>query len=109
MRKANRVYILFCAFKMLKMIELPTDCEIWSVIRFLNVRNVKQADIHHQICEVYSEYAMCDGMVRKWVRKFNEGCDNVNDEPCSGWPFVVCVVFTGGHVLSGGGGGYKKW
>jgi hypothetical protein len=55
------------------MIKRPADCEIRSVIRFLNARNVKPADIHHQICEVCGENAVSDGMVRKWVRKFNEG------------------------------------
>jgi transposase len=77
------------------MIERPADCEIRSVIRFLNARNVKPADIHRQICEVYGENAMSDGMVRKWVRKFKEGRDNVHDEPRSGRPSVI----TGGHVL----------
>jgi hypothetical protein len=47
---------------------------------FLNSRNVKPADIHRQICEVYGETAISDGMVRKLVRKFNEGRDNVHDE-----------------------------
>jgi transposase len=28
-------------------------------------------------------------MVKKWVRKFNEGRDNVHDEPRSGRPSVV--------------------
>jgi hypothetical protein len=65
---------------------------------FLNARNVKPADIHRQIFEVYGENAMSDGMVKKWVRKFNEGRDNVHDEPRSGRPSVV----TGGHVLRGG-------
>ena len=32
---------------------------------------------------------MSDGMVRKWVRKFNEGRDNMHDEPRSGRPAVV--------------------
>jgi hypothetical protein len=82
---------------MFKMIERPADCEIWSIIRFLNARNVKPADIHRQICEVYGENAMSDGMVTKWVRKFNEVCDNVHDEPRSGRPSVV----SGGHVLRG--------
>jgi hypothetical protein len=41
---------------------------------------VKLADIHRQICEVYGENAMSDGMVRKWVRQFNEGRENVHDE-----------------------------
>ena len=59
------------------MIERPADCEIRTVIRFLNARNVKPADIHCQICEVYGENAMSDGMVRKWVRRFSEARDNV--------------------------------
>jgi hypothetical protein len=40
---------------------------------------VKLADIR-QICEVYGENAMSDGMVKKWVRVFNEGRDYVHDE-----------------------------
>ena len=71
------------------MIERPADCEMQSVIRFLNARNVKPADIHRQICEVYGENAMSDGMLRKWVRKFNGGRHNVYDEPRSGRPSVV--------------------
>jgi hypothetical protein len=74
---------------MFKMIEHPADCEIPSVIHFLNARNVKPADIHCQICEVYSENAMSDGMVRKWVKKFNGGHDNMHEEPQSGWLSVV--------------------
>jgi hypothetical protein len=98
MRKADSVYVLFCAFKMFKMIERPADCAIRSVIRFLNARNVKPADIHRQICEVHGENAMSDGMVRKWVRTFSDDCDNVHDEPRSGRPSMV----SGGHVLRGG-------
>jgi histone-lysine N-methyltransferase SETMAR len=74
---------------MFKMIERPADCEIRSVIRFLNARNVKLADIHCKICEVYGENAMSDGMVRKWVRQFNESRENVHDEVRSGRPSVV--------------------
>jgi hypothetical protein len=58
-RNADSVYILFCAFKMFKMIERPADCEIRSVIRFFNARNVKPADIHRQICEVYVKMRVC--------------------------------------------------
>jgi hypothetical protein len=57
----------------------------------LNARNVKPADIHHQICEVYGENAMSYGMVRKWVRKFNEGRDNMHDEPLSYFPNMPCI------------------
>jgi hypothetical protein len=74
---------------MFKMIEHPADCEIQSVIRFLKARNVKPANIHCQICAVYGETVMSDGMVRKWVRKFNEGRHNERDKPLSGQQSVV--------------------
>ena len=41
-------------------------------------------EIHHQISQVYGDNAMSDGMVRKWVRMFNEGRENVHDEARSG-------------------------
>jgi len=72
-----------------KTIEGAADCEIWSVIRFLNARNVLPSEIHHQICQVYGDNAMSDGMVRKWVRMFNEGRENVHDEARSGRPSLV--------------------
>jgi len=55
------------------MIEVAADCEIWSVIRFLNARNVLPSEIHQQICQMYGDNVMSDGMVRKWVRMCNEG------------------------------------
>jgi len=58
---------------MFKKIEVAADCEILSVIRFLNARNVLLSEIHHQICQVYGDNEMSDGMVRKWFRMFNEG------------------------------------
>jgi len=55
----------------------------------LNAKNVLPSEIHHQICQVYGDNAMSDGMVRKWVRKFNEGRENVHDEVRSGRPSLV--------------------
>jgi hypothetical protein len=65
---------------MLKEIEKPTACEMQSVIHFLNARNMKLADIHCQLCEVYGEHAMSDSMVWRWVRNFNEAGKNVHDD-----------------------------
>jgi hypothetical protein len=90
-RKADSVYVLFCTFKMFKIIEHLAECKIRSVIHFLNARNVKPPDIH-QICEVYSENAMSDKMMGKWIRKFNEGCDNMRDEPRSSRPSVMIMI-----------------
>jgi hypothetical protein len=76
---------------MLKVIERPANS-------FLNARNVKLADILRQICDVYGENATSDETVRKSVRKFNEGCNKLHDEPRSVRPSVI----TGGRFLRGG-------
>jgi len=46
-------------------------------------------EIYHQICQVYGDNVMSDGMVRKWVRMFNEGRENVHDMARSGRPSLV--------------------
>ena len=74
---------------MFKTIEEAANCEIRSVIRILNARNVLPSEIHHQICQVSGDNAMRDGMVRKWVRMFNEGRENVHNEARSGRPSLV--------------------
>jgi len=74
---------------MFKTIEGAADCEIRSVIRFLDARNVIPSEIHYQICQVYGDNAMSDGMVRKWVRMFNDGREKVHDESWSGRPSLV--------------------
>jgi hypothetical protein len=61
----NQTTFTHCpVFTMFKKIEKPTTCEMWSVIHFLNARNMKLADIHHQLCEVYGEHAMSDSMIQ---------------------------------------------
>ena len=47
------------------------------------------SEIHHQICQVYGDNAMSDGMDSKWVRMFNEGRENVHDEARSGRPSLM--------------------
>ena len=76
---------------MFKTIEGVAGCEIRSVIPFLNARNVLPSEIHHQICQVYGDNGMSDGMVRKCLRMFNEGRENVHDETRSGRPSLVNV------------------
>jgi len=74
---------------MFKTTEGAADCQIRSVIRFLNARNVLPIEIHRQICQVYGDNATSDGLVRKWVRMFNEGQESVHDEARSGRPSLV--------------------
>ncbi|GBN03244.1 hypothetical protein AVEN_229023-1 [Araneus ventricosus] len=74
---------------MFKTIADPADCEVRSVIRFLNAKKVKPAEIHRQLVEIYGENVMTDGMARKWVRQYNNGRINFHDEERSGRPSVV--------------------
>jgi len=83
------VYVCSCALNIFKTIEGATNCEIQSVFRFLKARNVLPSETRQQICQVYGDNAMSDGMVRKWVRMFNEGWENMHDEAWSGHPSLV--------------------
>jgi len=74
---------------MFKTTEEDSDCKIRTVIRFLNPGNVLPSEIQHQICQVYGDNVMSDGMVRKWVRMFNEGRENVHDEARIGRPSLM--------------------
>ena len=91
-RHIVKFVLCLCLFLCVKHVQ--DNCRgrrLWnrSVIRFLNARNVLPSEIHHQICQVYGDNAMSDGMVRKWVRMFNEGRENVHDEARSGRPSLV--------------------
>jgi hypothetical protein len=39
-------------------IESSASCEVQSVIKFLNAKNVRPAEIYRQVCEVYGENAV---------------------------------------------------
>jgi hypothetical protein len=65
---------------MFKKKENPAACEMQSVIHFLNAKNMKPAEIHRQLCDVYGEHAMSSSMVRKWGLLFNEERENVHDD-----------------------------
>jgi transposase len=70
-------------------IKNPASCEIRSVIKFFNAKNVRLAEIYQQVCEVCGENAMSDGMVRRWCRMFSEGRTNVHNDDRSGRPSLV--------------------
>ena len=46
-------------------------------------------EIHRQISDVYGPNAMSSSKVRKWVRVFKDGRENVHDESRSGRPSVI--------------------
>jgi transposase len=59
-----------------------------SVIRVLNAKGERPAEIHRQIVAVYSEF-MNRQNVTKWCRKFSEGWTDVNDGQRSGRPSLI--------------------
>ena len=70
-RHSKSVYASCCVFIVFKKIESPAACEMRSVIRFLNAKNMKPAEIHRQICDVHGEHAMSSSVLRRCVRLFN--------------------------------------
>ena len=61
------VYICLYIFEMPPLIENPANCEICSVIRYLSDKGVKAVENHRNVCEVYGQNIMSDGIVPKCV------------------------------------------
>jgi len=59
-------------FEMAALIQSPTKCEVRSVIRFLNAKCERPAEIHKQIVAVKGN-VMNRRNVTKWCRDFSEG------------------------------------
>jgi len=38
----------------------------------------------NKLKQAYGEHALSRSQVFKWYRAFSEGCESINDEPCSG-------------------------
>jgi len=53
-------------------IQSPAQCEVRSVIRFLNAKGERPAEIHKQIVAVYGNVVNRQN-VTKWCREFSEG------------------------------------
>jgi hypothetical protein len=61
----------YAHIKMSKTITDPANCEMRSVIRFLNARNGKSSESYRQVKEFYNEDPMSEEMLRRWVEMFN--------------------------------------
>jgi transposase len=66
-------------------IDNPTSCEI----RIAHDINMSAAEIHHELCAIYSQNVMSEGTVRQWCRMFKDERTNVDDEEQSGQPSAV--------------------
>jgi len=66
----------------------PAKCEMRSVIRFLNAKGERPAEIHKEIFAVYDN-VMNRQNVTKWCCEFSEGRTNVHNEQRSGRPSLI--------------------
>jgi len=66
-------------FEMAAPIQSPAKCEVRSVIRFLNAKGKRPAEIHKKIVAVYGN-VMNRQNVTKWCREFSERRTDVHDE-----------------------------
>jgi hypothetical protein len=66
-------------FEMATPIQSPAKCDVRSVIRFLNAKGERPAEIHEQIITVYGDVMELQDMT-KWCRVFSEGRTDVHDE-----------------------------
>lgn len=81
--------MIYKQFSMSSQVANPAKCEIRAVIRFLQAKGNKPAEIYRQICDIYGPHAMSDGQVRQWCRLFREGRENIHDEVRCGPPTVI--------------------
>jgi len=69
-------------------IQSPAKCEVRSVIRFLNAKGERPAEIHKQIVVLYGN-VMNRQNGTKWCREFSKGRTDVHDEQRSGRPSLI--------------------
>ena len=69
-------------------IQIPTKCELLSVIRFVNAKGERPAEIHKQIVSVCGN-VMNRQNVTKWCREFCEGRTDVHEEQRSARPSLI--------------------
>jgi hypothetical protein len=70
-------------FEMARPIQSLAQWEMRSVIRFLNAKRERPAEIHKQIVAVYGNVMNWQN-VTKWFREFSEGMTDVHDGQRSG-------------------------
>ncbi|KAJ4438194.1 hypothetical protein ANN_14133 [Periplaneta americana] len=75
--------------KMDTPITAPAECEVRSVIKFLNAQGIAPIEIDRQLCQIYGPKVMSKQMVRCCCRQFSAGCQNVHDKERSGRPNII--------------------
>ena len=66
----------------------PAKCAVRSVIRFLNAKGERPAEIHKQTVAVYGNVMNLQNVMKR-CSEFSEGRTDVHDERRSGRPFLI--------------------
>jgi hypothetical protein len=73
----------------------PADCELRSVIRFLEAKNFRLDKIHRQLVDVYGEGIMNERSLLKWSREDVKAC--YPNPPTGTTDLMECACFTTTH------------
>jgi hypothetical protein len=65
----------------------PVSCKIRAVIHFDHAKNMSAVETHCQLCVVYSQTVMTEGIIGQ--SKPVDGPTNVNSEERNGW-LAIC-------------------
>ena len=74
--------------KLVALAPAPGNCEVWSVIKFLNVQRIAPIEIY-QLCQVYGPNVLSKQMMHHWCRQCTAGWKHVHDEEHSGRPSII--------------------
>jgi hypothetical protein len=92
----DRICLSETVFEMAAPIQSPAKCEVRSVIRFLNAKVERPAEIHKRIVAVYGK-VMNRQNVTKWCRERTD----VHDEQRSGRPSLMTFWLAADLYASG--------
>jgi hypothetical protein len=82
------VFVRTVCVVMSPAIDNPASFEIYSVIVFLNAKNIFAVEIYCELCAVYGQNVMSERTVRQWCIMFKDGRTNVQNEERSGRPAI---------------------
>jgi hypothetical protein len=57
-------------------IDNSASCEIRAIVHFHQARNMNAEEINRELCAVYGQNVMSEGIVRQWCRMFKDGRTN---------------------------------
>jgi len=81
-------------FELAAPIQSPAKCEVRSIIRCLNAKGERPAEIHKPVVAVYGNVMNWQN-VTKWCREFSEGKTDAHDDDVDEVPEEVMTWFKG--------------